>query len=213
MSLSKVCIFDTETSGLLKKYDSLDQSPYILQFSYLIYDIAKRKILKVFNTYIRVDPSIIITEEITKLNGCTRELCDAGMPILDALVEFCTDLETCNILVAHNITFDMDMIRLECRRHETELDAVCPNYETCLTKPNLCTMRASTNICRLPGKTGKSYKWPTLLELHLHLFETKPENLHNSLVDILVCLRCYLKIKHTYHVENDAFEQMLIDNV
>lgn len=209
--MSRLFVFDTETTGMIKKRASIDENPYILQLSYLIYNVELRKIEKVFNAYIRVDPTVIISEEITKINGCTRELCNSGTYIQDALVSFYNDLEACDILVAHNITFDVDMMTLEFQRHP-ELATICPNFAIWVSKPNVCTMRASTNICRLPNKTGKSYKWPTLLELHLHLFQTKPENLHNSLVDILVCLRCYLKIKHKYHIDDDAFEKMILRN-
>lgn len=212
MTSRKILVFDTETTGIIKKSASLEENPYILQFSYCVYDLKRQMIEKIFNSYIRVDPSVVISKEITNINGCTRELCDAGMPIQDALISFYTDLSSCNILVAHNITFDMEMIQLEFRRHGPELATICPDYANCLSKNNVCTMRTSTNICRLPGRTGKSYKWPTLLELHVHLFQTKPENLHNSMVDILVCLRCYLKIKHQYHVENNVFEEMLVEN-
>ena len=33
-----------------------------------------------------------------------------------------------------------------------------------------------------------------LVELHEKLFEETPKNLHNSLIDILVCFRCYYKM-------------------
>ena len=32
------------------------------------------------------------------------------------------------------------------------------------------------------------------MELHKHLFRSVPNNLHNSLVDIFVCLRCFHKL-------------------
>ena len=32
------------------------------------------------------------------------------------------------------------------------------------------------------------------MELHEHLFNSIPDGLHNSMVDILVCLRCYIKM-------------------
>ena len=43
---------------------------------------------------------------------------------------------------------------------------------------------------------GVIIKYPKLMELHKHLFNTIPDGLHNSMVDVLVCLRCYGKIKH-----------------
>jgi hypothetical protein len=45
------------------------------------------------------------------------------------------------------------------------------------------------------SKYGKEYtKFPKLSELHEKLFATKPQNLHNSLVDILITLRCFMKL-------------------
>jgi hypothetical protein len=97
-----------------------------------------------------------------------------------------------------------------------------------------CTMRYSTNICNImvsrgpkepivkdiqsvdtvidpnvPVKVPTKYKkWPTLLEFHQHLFNSVPENLHNSIVDVLVCLRCFLKSYKRIVIEDAEFEQM-----
>ena len=40
-----------------------------------------------------------------------------------------------------------------------------------------------------------SYKCPKLIELHEYLFNSKPNNLHNSMVDVYVCFRCYYKLE------------------
>ena len=37
-------------------------------------------------------------------------------------------------------------------------------------------------------------KSPKLIELHEKLFKETPNNLHNSLIDILVCFRCFGKL-------------------
>ena len=39
------------------------------------------------------------------------------------------------------------------------------------------------------------YKNPKQSELHQHLFGTTPVNLHNSLNDVLVCLRCFIMLQ------------------
>jgi len=57
-----------------------------------------------------------------------------------------------------------------------------------------CTMQNSIDMCaiKVVGKTGREYnKFPKLSELHQKLFDSVPNNLHNSLNDILVTLRCY----------------------
>jgi hypothetical protein len=61
-----------------------------------------------------------------------------------------------------------------------------------------CTMRNSTEICKIEKINPKGeiyFKFPTLSELHFHLFKKIPKNTHNALIDILICLRCYCKIE------------------
>jgi DNA polymerase III epsilon subunit-like protein len=53
------------------------------------------------------------------------------------------------------------------------------------------------------------YKFPKLNELHQKLFESVPENLHNSLIDVIVCLRCFLKIRCCLDITDRAFARMM----
>ena len=63
-------------------------------------------------------------------------------------------------------------------------------------------MANGKDLCNivLPSKTeGRPpyKKSPKLIELYKHLFDNKEVNgLHNSMTDVLVCLQCYLKMKH-----------------
>lgn len=55
----------------------------------------------------------------------------------------------------------------------------------------------------------KYKKFPKLSELHEHLFGYVPEDLHNALVDTMVCLRCFLKIRCGYHMSSRKFGLIL----
>ena len=45
-------------------------------------------------------------------------------------------------------------------------------------------------------KTGRSFaKFPKLVELHQKLFDVVPKKMHNSLNDVVVCLRCYYQLE------------------
>ena len=47
------------------------------------------------------------------------------------------------------------------------------------------------------GKPRK--KWPKLNELYEHLFPgQKVDGFHNSMIDVLACLRCFVKMKYNY---------------
>jgi len=95
------------------------------------------------------------------------------------------------------------------------------DYEKMNSVEKYCTMREGTELCNInfkknyendkiekinkprksppPSRKPPSKKFPKLSELYLKLFENTdiPINLHNSMVDVLVCLSCYLKMCHT----------------
>ena len=57
-------------------------------------------------------------------------------------------------------------------------------------------MKCSKNICKIPITiNGKNiFKYPKLIELYKFYFQDEPNNLHNSFIDILICLRCFYKM-------------------
>ena len=64
-------------------------------------------------------------------------------------------------------------------------------------------MQETVEFCNIQvlDRKGRPYaKYPKLAELHEKLFQKTPKNLHNSLNDILVTLRCYMKIKYNTDV-------------
>ena len=66
----KVLIFDVETTGLLPKiinFKDVDKYPYVIQLSYLLFDVNKYQIIDKFNDYIILNRKIKISSKITKL--------------------------------------------------------------------------------------------------------------------------------------------------
>ncbi len=57
----------------------------------------------------------------------------------------------------------------------------------------ICTMKTSTNYCKLPGKYG--YKYPTLTELYMKLFGKELKDAHDALVDINATAECFWELK------------------
>jgi len=54
------------------------------------------------------------------------------------------------------------------------------------------------DILQNETKEKKYKKWPKLSELYFAMFHENPDGLHNSMMDVLVCLRCYLKMRHSF---------------
>jgi hypothetical protein len=60
-------------------------------------------------------------------------------------------------------------------------------------------------------KPSNRKKWPTLTELYVKVFETSPPtDLHNSIIDVLVCLRCFLKVRGATEMQEDVFQTLVL---
>lgn len=208
----RVLVFDTETTGLpqtkILNPDTLHQWPTIVQFSYIIYDLSLNDIVESKDYVIKVPESIVISEESSKIHGITNEISsNMGIPIDDALNEFFYYLRDVDWIIGHNISFDINMIKVELLRiiYSQKLSSnQLKNYKYDLHyianyKNVCCTLQDSIKLCNIQAidKFGRPYlKYPKLIELHQKLFNSSPNNLHNSFNDILVTLRCFMKLKH-----------------
>jgi DNA polymerase-3 subunit alpha len=215
----KIMVFDTETTGLFQKdRHNLEQQPYITQLSMIVYDMEDKKISKVFNTYIKLPPNAVISEGAYKSTGITKELCQSkGIDICKALEVFYQFYMNSDCIIAHNIDFDKRMILTELERNYLYfygnvqiLNMFNPIFERYHYIDNCCTMRESIHLCNIMiGKDGvlrKYPKYPTLKELYYKLFNQEPTNLHNSLVDTLVCMRCFLKFRMFHHISDVEYK-------
>lgn len=199
-----VLIFDTETTGLIPKHTvPIDEQPYVLQLSYIVYDVDTNRVIKIADFIIRPPDHVVIQPLITEITGITREICDSqGVPIDVALRAFNEDYERCDLIVAHNIEFDSEMIRIEVMRNSDLGTTGCPLIKTMFpldnSKPTYCTMIHGRGLCNIQRIAASGRTWikpPRLEELYERLFGEKPTNLHNALVDTYVCLRCFVKMR------------------
>jgi DNA polymerase-3 subunit alpha len=212
-----ILVFDTETTGLPKSKiinkDVLHLWPYIVQFSYIIFDTEFKTLIKMKDCIIRVPDFITISEEVSKIHGITNDISlTKGVNIVDVLNEFFVDFSSVDYIVGHNVSFDLNMIRAELNRVIINANDVeqLSEFQTHLSRVNTttniyCTMKESIALCAIQTKDkfGRSYnKFPKLIELYQKLFNVTPNNLHNSLNDVIVCLRCFMKLKY----DNDIVE-------
>ena len=209
----RVLVFDTETTGLPKTKiinpDTLNLWPHVVQFSFVVYDTSINDIIKSCDSIVKLDKDVIIPEETTKIHGITNKISRIkGIKFETILDEFFYSLRNVDILVGHNISFDINMVKVEILRliysNEIENDKTKYKYalyfltnfkNICCT----CSLKDSVDLCNITtfDKKGNPYlKYPKLIELHEKLFQSVPNNLHNSFNDILVTLRCFMKLKY-----------------
>jgi len=221
-------IFDVETTGLLPKNNGapLSEFPNIIQFSFVLYDTEENKIKKVYNKYILPINDVKVSQEITNITGITQEIIDSeGIHICEAIQEFFHIYMEADVLVGHNLEFDIKMVLAESARWG--LNIIIDTFEKhChIGKPAnskqlfdtsntnfYCTMMNGIEICKLErtNSRGTYFKHPKLSELYQHIFETNPpEGLHNSLIDVFACLRCYVAMDHYFYIGDEAFEEIL----
>lgn len=197
-----VLIFDTETTGLppkipiSKNKEVLDKWPYIVQLSYIVYDTEKHKLLDEYDWIIRLPLGVEMSYDIVKIHGITNEMSKSkGIDIQLALNQFTKSCKNADLIVAHNISFDLKMIQAEMERHVESM--LYSDFYSSIHSKLYCTMQESIDMCNLSrlDKYGNKYKkFPKLSELHEHLFSIIPINLHNSFNDVIVCLRCFYKL-------------------
>jgi DNA polymerase III epsilon subunit-like protein len=218
----RVLVFDTETTGLPKSKiinpDTLNLWPHIVQFSYVIYDTVLNDIVETCDSIVKLEDGITIPEDSTKIHGITDEFSKKnGIEIDLVLEDFFYHLNNVDLLVGHNVSFDINMIKVELLRiiyenhlntSDEEIKTIKYNLHFLTNYKNIwCTLQSSIELCNIKAinKFGKEYtKFPKLLELHQKLFESTPNNLHNSFNDILVTLRCYIKLRYNTDLNEDC---------
>jgi DNA polymerase III epsilon subunit-like protein len=218
----RVLVFDTETTGLPKSKiinpDTLNLWPHIVQFSYVIYDTVLNDIVETCDSIVKLEDGITIPEDSTKIHGITDEISKKNGIEIDLILEdFFYHLRNVDLLVGHNVSFDINMIKVELLRiiyenhlniSDDEIKTIKYNLHFLTNYKNICcTLQSSIELCNIKAinKFGKEYiKFPKLLELHQKLFESTPNNLHNSFNDILVTLRCYMKLRYNTDLNEEC---------
>jgi DNA polymerase III epsilon subunit-like protein len=209
-----ILVFDTETTGLpetkIINPDTLNLWPNIVQLSYIVYDVSKNVILNVTDAIVKLEDDNIISEESTKIHGITNEMSqNSGLEIEMLITEMFQYLRKVDLIVGHNVSFDINVLMVELLRliyfkKDNMIQSDLIRYKHYLhfitnVKNVCCTMKLAKDLCQIKAisKLGNEYlKFPKLIELHEKLFVEKPKNLHNSLNDIMVTLRCFCKLAY-----------------
>jgi DNA polymerase III epsilon subunit-like protein len=220
----RTLVFDSETTGLSKTQiispSTIHLWPHVVQFSYIVFDTESNKIVKIKDSIIKVPDGFTITEENAKIHGITTEISLAkGIDLLPVLEEFFTDFDSVDHIVGHNVSFDINMIKAELQRLiMNSSDKKLQEYLTTINTSTkfYCTMQETIELCaiELKDKYGRPYKkFPKLVELYQKMFGVTPKNLHNSLNDVIVCLRCFIKLKYEIDIveRSEEVKQMIKD--
>ncbi len=179
----RLCIFDTETTGLpksrLPSFRGPNNWPHIVSISWVILN-AVTNIIDSRRHYIIKPNGWTIPQDAIKIHGITNEKAhEEGGDLGNVVDEFLA--QDYDVLVSHNLDFDFNVldnaIRWDLHRPWSGI-----------RQQKMCTMELSRDLCRIPRPLGDQYKAPKLMELYQHAFRRKPvsASLHNSLYDTLI---------------------------
>jgi DNA polymerase III epsilon subunit-like protein len=168
----------------------------MLQLSYVIFDSHTSTVIERYDTLVAPPSDVEVTAEITELTGITAEAAAKGANTQEVLERFTEALKTVEVVIAHNIWFDRKMMNVEAAR--LGLQEVLEVPERDMPPPTgpkqVCTMLLGAEYAR---SIGNKYCWSKLGALYTQLYDKPaPEGLHDSRVDTIVCLQCYMHMLH-----------------
>jgi len=184
----KYIVCDTEGSGLFdyKRPADAEGQPRLAELVLIFVD-EDMNIEREYQAYIKPD-GWIMPDDTAKIHGLTQDiLMEKGIPVVEAIAVYNEAVAEGRVMVAHNSQHDAKQIRAELRR------AGMPDqFESA---PNICTMRALTDVCKIPPNGGRGgYKWPKLSEAAV-FFHFDEFGDHSAMNDARVCLKLLRKLK------------------
>ena len=174
-------IYDTETTGFPPK-------ARMAQLAFILYD-ENGNAIKEFASHCKPDGWEVPKEKFFIDNNMSTERCEReGRPVFEVLREFQEALKLAKYKIAHNHTFDNQIVTNEIKLAGIEIALF--QY-----KKAFCTMLSTVDYVGAINKWGKPGKWPSLTELHNKLFGCDFEGAHDALDDVRATGKCFFELK------------------
>ena len=183
-------IFDTETTGLPKKWNApitdVDNWPRCIQIAWQLHDELGELIEH--QDFLISPEGFNIPYDAEQIHGISTVLAEEkGKSLEEVLDLFNEALGKTSFVVGQNVGFDLNIMGCEFHRKEiqTKLNDL-PILDTCT--------EVTAKLCQIPGGRGGKFKLPTLTELYLYLFNTSFADAHNATADVEATARCFFEL-------------------
>lgn len=162
--------FDTETTGLPKRWNApvtdLENWPRLVQLAWIMYD-DRGNMLESRDVIVKPE-GFTIPPEASRVHGITTLVArEKGEPLQEVMEQFARKIDEATALVGHNISFDECIVGAEFERLRM--------MTTLFLKPKYCTMKLSTDYCKLPGKLTIICR-----KFHRTIFRLQEQGRHHS---------------------------------
>ncbi|WP_353780075.1 DNA polymerase III subunit alpha [Winogradskyella sp. 3972H.M.0a.05] len=183
-------IFDTETTGLPKRWDApitdTDNWPRAVQIAWQLHDAMGNCIEH--QDYLIQPDGFNIPYDAEKVHGISTELAkEQGATFDEVLEKFNEVLAKAKFIVGQNVGFDVNIMGCEFHRYGVDNNLQdLPVLDTCTEH--------TAELCKIPGGRGGKFKLPTLTELHEFLFDQPFAEAHNATADVEATTRCFFEL-------------------
>ncbi len=181
-----ILFFDTETTGLPPRRAASDlrRWPRLVEIAWILDDprgsVLREEVFLVRPEGFRIPPAA------SRVHGITTERARRhGRPLDEVLDRLEDAARSARTVVAHNLAYDARVVAAECAR--------LGRADPLAGKRKRCTMRETTRLVGIRHPYHGT-KWPTLAELHSHLFGKPHDDAHGALADARACRRCFLAL-------------------
>ena len=183
-------IFDTETTGLPKKWNApitdTNNWPRCIQIAWQLHNIYGELIEQ--QDYLIQPEGFNIPYDAEQIHGISTQLAEEkGKTLDEVLVLFNEALSKSKFVVGQNVKFDLNI--MGCEFHRKSINSTLnqlPVLDTCTEK--------TASLCQITGGRYGKFKLPTLTELHQHLFNSPFSEAHNATADVEATTRCFLEL-------------------
>ena len=195
-------IFDTETTGLPKKWNApitdSDNWPRCVQLAWQLHDSKGALISD--HSYLIKPKNFNIPFESEQIHGISTELANKiGVDLDEVLNKFISDLSSAGFIIGHNVKFDLNIIGAELFRINSDVNLLEKDIlDTCT--------ELTANVCKLPGGRGGKFKFPTLLELYSFLFDESFSEAHNASADVEATARAFFELVRIGIINQTVFK-------
>lgn len=181
-------IFDTETTGLPEDYKA-PAGPAWPRLVSISWQLVTSQNEVIEREYFIVKPKgFTIPEEVVKIHGISTEIAlKEGKHLGFVLGKFSKACSMASVLVAHNIEFDIKIVKSAYIQANLSFNAVG-------NKRQYCTKEASKILSNIPSSKGE-FKALKLAELYRYFFNEDFQGAHNSECDTEACKVCFFEMQ------------------
>ena len=174
----KALILDTETTGLIDNHTiKIDKQPEVIEYYGCAVDLVTGNINQELSLLIKPSRPSVVTDEITRITGLKYDDLKEAPGFMQVANEIFGQIEKAPAIIAHNLSYDKEMLEIEAERLGRKI-----NWPS----PLICTVEQTVHL--------KGYRL-NLSDMHEMLFGVRFDGAHRAKVDVQALTKCCVELK------------------